>query len=59
MNAVLSMIDRIAAAVCANHCPGKMRIAALRKTAHTGVDMNGVCLSQQDRPSLRADEMPQ
>ncbi|WP_161556758.1 hypothetical protein [Paraburkholderia hospita] len=53
------MIDRIAAAVCANHCPGKMRIAALRKTAHTGVDMNGVRLSQQDRPSLRADEMPQ
>jgi hypothetical protein len=58
MNAVLSMIDRIAAAVCAKHRPRKMRFAALRKTARTGVDMTGVRLSQQDRPSLRTDGMP-
>ncbi|ALL69655.1 hypothetical protein K788_0006269 (plasmid) [Paraburkholderia caribensis MBA4] len=51
------MIDRIAAAVCANHRPGTMPFAALRKTARTDVDVNGVRLSQQDRPSLRADPM--
>ena len=53
------MIDRIAAAVYAKHWPAKTRVAALRKTARAGVGMNGVRPSQQDRPSLRADEMTQ